>query len=241
MHESVYKQLELNLRYVKIEVSAGKVGKCLESLIEKGYQGANVTIPHKLEALDWAKPNVSDAGLRIGAINTIRFSDRSAINTDAPAIVETLQNHGVQPGSKILVLGAGGSARAAWYALTAAGYSTFAYNRTAQRLQEALTDFGSSISIVEQLKSGTYDAILNATASSLTDLSLDIHWQGMEGLKFAFDFAYQENPTVFVQEAIAAGIPAIDGRELLVRQGALAFEFWLGFKPPYETMLQALN
>ena len=241
MHQAAYNAFNLNYRYLALKVPDQEVADCLDALLAKGYKGVNITVPHKSEALNWAITNADAIAKRIGAANTIRFSDHSAINTDAPAIVETIVAHGLQPGSRILVLGAGGSAKAAWVGLSDAGYHVFATNRTYHRLLEAIDSVDARVQPIQDIYSQEFASVINATSASLSNTSLGIQWHHFAGLQFAFDLAYAAHDTVFVDEAKRAGIAAIDGRELLARQGALAFSYWLDLRAPYEIMLSAIQ
>ena len=119
MHAAAYQALGLSYRYLAIHVLPGEVGQALARMESLGYQGVNVTVPHKEEALAWAKDS-EPLARRVRAANTLRLADKACINTDAPGFLDTLSEFHPEPRTAI-ILGAGGSARAIAVALMGAG------------------------------------------------------------------------------------------------------------------------
>lgn len=234
MHEAAYRALGLNLRYVAVRVSAGKVGEALDHFREIGFKGVNVTVPHKVEAMDWADPD--ELAEKIGAANTIDLHSRIATNTDAPGFLDTLEPLGLTQGARVLILGAGGSARAIAAVLPAAGYEVSIWNRTPTRAEELAREFGlNSVG----LATADYDLVVNTTSAGLSREGLPMGWdQALPGT-VVYDLVYGNTP--FLQEAEARGLRTLDGKELLVAQGARSFEFWLGIAPPRDVMREAIR
>ncbi len=140
MHNAAFAHLGLDWRYVPFPVApepASRVGEAVLGLRALGLRGANVTVPHK-QAVMAHLDRLTPAAQAIGAVNTILLDAEGALvgdNTDAPGFVADLREHGVEvPGRRVLVLGAGGSARAVAYGLAAAGASQITLvNRSVDR------------------------------------------------------------------------------------------------------------
>jgi len=236
MHMTAYAALGLTRQYLAVHVPVGEVGEALERLRELGYRGVNVTVPHKHEAWQWAI--VSDPlSKRIEAANTFDLQTRRCINTDAPGFMDTLK--GFDFGDRnALILGAGGSAKAIVAAMTEAGWNLQIYNRTAIRAQELAAEFGCKA--VPEPDLSRASLVVNTTSAALKGDDLQIDWSGSGPDLVAYDLMYGK-PTRFLQGAMQRGLRTLDGLELLVAQGALAFEWWLGTTAPRDAMREALQ
>jgi shikimate dehydrogenase len=237
MHAAAYAELELPYRYVAIQVPAGEVGTALEHLRDLGYRGVNVTVPHKAEAWQWAVESDS-LSRRVGAANTFDLADRRCINTDAPGFLETLRDLPIRERSAV-ILGAGGSAKAIVAALAEQGWRLRIYNRTASRATELASEFGAQ-AISDPDLSGVSLAV-NTTSASLTGDGLELDWSHVKDDLVAYDLMYGKEPTPFIRSATSLGLKTVDGLDLLVAQGALAFEWWLGLPAPRLAMREALQ
>lgn len=207
-----------------------------------GFVGANVTIPHKEAALAVAGVT-SDRARAIGAANTLSFEADgtiSADNTDAPGLVAALPFS--PAGRTAVVLGAGGSARAAAWALRDAGAVDVAVlNRTHERAQALADDLG--VRAVTELPR-TADLLVNCTAVGLTDDSarlkeLPLPADAVSSFTCIVDMVYRDEDTALIAAARARGLLLVDGLEILVRQGALSFEIWTGQQPSLQAMRDA--
>jgi shikimate dehydrogenase len=207
----------------------------VRGLPASGFRGANVTIPHKHAALALAD-RASDRARAIGAANTLVFGDDGvtrADNTDAPALIGALQRRldGIA-GRSALVLGAGGSARAAVWALLDAGAGEVrVWNRRIERAQALCAELGG----VPALEAGPADVLVHCTPLGLTPDSdlplfnvLPIKADQLQGYGIVVDFVYRADGTRLLREAQQRGVRTIDGLELLVGQGALSFEQFTG-------------
>jgi shikimate dehydrogenase len=190
-----------------------------------GFLGANVTIPHKEAALAIAD-SATPLARTIGAANTLTFTDAGieADNTDAPGLLEAI---GDAPQSA-LVLGAGGSARAAVHALAGAGCEVFILARTPSRAADL------PATVVDRAVHA--QALVNCTPVGLGDpdeLPLD-----PAGYELVVDFVYREGGTALTRRAEGR---VVEGLELLVRQGALSFTKWTGRQAPLDVMRAAVQ
>ena len=231
--------------YEAIELAPAEFAPRTQALAADGFAGANVTIPHKKAALEIADV-ASERAREIGAANTLSFIDGSihAENTDAPGFLSAL---GEQPiGSNSLVLGAGGSARAIVWALQGAGATVQVWNRTRANAEALVDDVGGSVLDPSgRISLAGFDLIVNTTSVGLggpkaTDLDdLNLSSEELSISQTVVDLVYGDAMTALLAAASAAGARCIDGREILVRQGAESFRIWTGIEPPIEVMREA--
>jgi len=241
MHEAAYAALGLEgWSYQLLPVPPELFEETARALPGAGFHGANVTIPHKQAALALAD-EATDAARAIGAANTLTFADGRihADNTDAPGIVDALP---LDPaGARVLLLGAGGTARAALWALRDAGAADVAvWNRTRARAERLTAELGGRVvdGAIEA------DLLVNTTAAGLAAGEdqfdhLPLTRDQVAGYACVVDLVYGAEATALVAAAEAAGVPTVDGLEILVRQGARSFERWTGRTPPLDVMRAA--
>lgn len=242
MHNAAFAATALDWRYLKLPVAPERFAETVRALPASGYRGANVTIPHKVAALACAD-SASEAASGIGAANTLTFEggEMAADNTDAPGLIAALP---CDPrGLRATVLGAGGAARAAAWALRDAGAAeVFVWNRTAARARALADDLGASA--VERPPQS--DVLVNATAvgldpavaeaAALAQLALE----ALDVPPVVVDLVYRAHgETPVVAWARRAGAAVSDGLEVLVRQGALSFERWTSVAAPLDVMRRA--
>jgi shikimate dehydrogenase len=247
MHNAALAHLGMSdWHYQRLPVPPMLFEQTVGSLGKAGFVGANVTIPHKQAALELAD-EASPAAKAIGAANTLSFAQDgtiSAENTDAPGLIAAL---GVPAaGLRAQVLGAGGSARAAVWALIDAGAAeVLVWNRTPQRAQELARDMGARATSAPQ----DADLLVNCTSvglgierSATEDCALNhLGLTGDQVGKYShvIDLVYRSTPTPLLAAARARGARTVDGLEMLVAQGALSLELWTGREAPLEVMRPA--
>jgi shikimate dehydrogenase len=242
MHAAAFAALGLtDWTYQLLPVPPELFDETVRALPAAGFAGANVTIPHKLAALALAD-EASDAAREIGAANTLSFDADGAIraeNTDAPGLLASLQ---LEPaGRTALVLGAGGSARAAVWALLRAGAEVAVWNRTAARAEALVRELGGRVATGAE----PADFLLNCTAVGLHDpthdatrtfKSLPVSADELGEYACVVDLVYRDTPTPLIDAARRAGVEVVDGLAILVAQGAASFELWTGREAPVEVM-----
>ena len=236
MHNAAFEALGLDWRYVHLPVAAEVFAETVRALPASGYRGVNVTIPHKEAALALAD-EASDAARSIGAANTLTFADGviRADNTDGAGLLAAMPRE--PRGMSALVLGAGGAGRAAAWALREAGARVNVWNRTLARAQACADALG--VACVDEPASA--ELLVNATSVGLQpgDSLADLPLGGIDRPEVAMELVYGEHETPFQAWAEAAGAEVVGGLEVLVRQGALAFELWTGREAPLEAMRRA--
>lgn len=264
MHNAAFEALSMNWRYLPFPVAPGMVETAVRGLAAAGLAGLNVTIPHKgavIPLLTTCSANVR----RSNSANTLVFSRTESgglaihgESTDPPGFLAALRGGGFDPGAhtRVIVAGAGGSARAVSLALAEAGVT---------RVTILARDLARAASLVEGLAGafGTVNwqagqlertALLDAAAHShllvnATPLGM---WPQVSGTPWpeeepfpnrlaVFDLVYNPRDTRLLQQARAGGALAIGGLEMLVQQGALSFQMWTGTFPPLDVMRKAIS
>ena len=230
--------------YVAFRVPAGGLEAAVRGLAALGAIGCNVTIPHK-EAAALLCDSRSAEAAAAGAVNTLVFRDGRIEGhlTDGLGMLDALRDRGVEPaGRPALVLGAGGSARAAASALLVAGAGPVRVlarrPAAAQALAVSLAGLGA-IEAVADVPGGPLGIVAHCTpAGALVELETSpLAADALGRMDIACDFAYRPDGTP--TPLVASGRPAIDGLELLVRQGARAFELFFGRPAPLDAMRRA--
>jgi shikimate dehydrogenase len=256
MHTAAFRALGMDgeWSYEAIELSPGEFEGGVGELRERGFVGANVTVPHKEAALALSERS-SDAAAAIGAANTLSFTADgvAADNTDAPGLIASLPED--PRGRRALVLGAGGAARAAIWALAGAGAEVSVHNRTEARARAVAEELGASVmpDSGRQLPVEEFEIVVNATSIGLAgglppaQAPLDaLKGLGVAADRFSdrqivVDLVYGTIPTELIQAARSAGATVVDGLEILIRQGAESFRIWTGTEAPVEAMRAAIE
>lgn len=199
--------------------------KFKDTFLSLGLSGANITVPFKENALE-ACDVLDDYAKNIGAVNTVVLKNGKlhGFNTDAPGFIASLD--GFKP-KKVLILGAGGTARAIAYALKTEGINVMVANRSTPRL-EFFAKRGFDVCEFERLdvKAG-YDLVINTTSAGLTsDIELPCKEEILDILlrnaAMAYDCIYKE--TAFLKKAKELGVVSKDGLDMLIWQAFFAFE-----------------
>ncbi|HTA37009.1 MAG TPA: shikimate dehydrogenase [Solirubrobacteraceae bacterium] len=239
MHNAALAELGLSdWHYQALPVPPELFEQTTRALGGSGFAGANVTIPHKHAALALAD-GASEAARAIGAANTLTFAPGGAIaaeNTDAPGLIAALD--APLAGKRALVLGAGGSARAAVWALGDAGArEVLICNRTRERAERLADELGASAVVAPQ----PADVLVNCTSVGLQAASDELEQLGLDAERLGdyalvVDLVYRVGATALVRAADEQGARTVDGIDVLVAQGALSLELWTGRAAPHATM-----
>lgn len=235
--------------YVALRCGADDLPVLLRGIAHAGG-GGNVTLPHKERAAA-VLDEPTDAVRRTGACNTYWLEDGSirGDNTDVEGFRRAARALMDAPaeGARVLLLGAGGAARAVLLALLddGAGEVTI-LNRTTERARAVARRIGGDrVRVADDADSvagGAFDLVVNATRLGLEPDDPDpVDLDVLEDVAAVMDLVYAPGETGFVRRARSRGIPAMDGGEMLVRQGAAAFERWWGQTAPLEAMRAALE
>jgi shikimate dehydrogenase len=238
MHNAAFQALGMDdWLYTRLPLAPEHFADAVRALPDSGYRGINVTIPHKEAALAVAD-SASAAAAEIGAANTLTFANGAieADNTDAQGFLDAIGEP--LAGRSVLVLGAGGAARAVVWAARQAGASeVLVWNRTAERARLLAADFGADA--VERPKRA--DVLVNTTAVGLNGSIEDLPMADTHDPELVADLVYGQSDPPVTAWARARGARITDGLEVLLRQGALSFVRWTGEDAPLDPMREAIR
>ena len=225
MHGFAIEGLGLDATYDKTLLLDGK--KLKETFFEKGFDGANVTVPHKEEAFKQAD-EIRGIAKQIGAVNTLVLENGKMIayNTDAEGFFESTKEFGKI--KSILILGAGGTAKAISLIFKEKGTKVTLLNRSESRLI-SFKEKGFEAYSWDEFKVDSYDLVVNTTSAGLNDSSYptpkNLLQEILKNTKSAIDVIYNKN-TPFLQLAKELKIPCKDGSDMLLYQGVKAFNLF---------------
>jgi shikimate dehydrogenase len=251
MHNAAFAALGLNWRYLAFEVVPENLRAAIEGAKAMGFAGFNLTVPHKLLALDLV--DALDESAKVwGAVNTIRFDEKGAtgFNTDADGLANSLREDLKLElrGKKVLLLGAGGAGRTAALKLASEKVAElFLVNRTPSKAEEIANEIKKrfpSAKVSVGFPEADVDLLLNATSLGLkTDdaLPLDKKKFSLKQTRSVYDMIYRPAETKLLAAAKAAGCQTANGLGMLLHQGAKAFEIWTGKTAPLDVMRRALE
>ncbi len=256
MQEAAFAAAGLNWRYLTVEVPPERLADAVRGMRAFGMQGINLTIPHKVAIMPYLDAIAPDAQI-IGAVNTVRREGDRYIgeNTDGKGFLRGVrEDAGVDPkGKRVVMLGAGGAARAVATELALAGASRIAIvNRTVQRGAAMVDDLRANTGADVQFVAweGTYavpadtDIFVNATSIGLypdVDAMPDVDLGAARDGMLVCDVVFNPPETPLVKAAKARGLPVLDGLSMLVYQGVIGFELWTGQRASEAVMKQALR
>jgi len=219
------------------------LGDFLKAIPELGIRGFSVTIPHKraiLKHLDACEPFAAE----MEAVNTVvvrRNGSLFGCNTDYLGIIRALEKKLAIVGSRILILGAGGSARSAAFALARAGASVFICSRREAAAKSLARAIGGEAFSRRALRKERFDAILNATPVGMhPKVGVSPLAGGELHCRIVMDFVYRPLQTELLRMAARKGIGTVSGLEMFLAQGLAQWELWTGRQPPEKAMRRAV-
>lgn len=255
MMEAAFKALELSWRYQLLSVDAANLKNAMLGMRGMNFVGMNFTIPHKVAVLEHLDEIAEDAAI-IGAVNTVHRKGDKLIgeNTDGKGFLRALEDAKVAPNvNHVVILGAGGAARAMGVELALAGAKTITIiNRSQERgetLAKLLNEKTPCTAMFSLWQSkheipSTANLVINATSIGLypniNDLA-DINYDSLNSDMLVCDVIPNPPHTRFLQEAQKRGAKTLDGLAMLVYQGAIAFKLWTGQDAPTDVMHKALQ
>jgi 3-dehydroquinate dehydratase/shikimate dehydrogenase len=241
MLNTAFRRETVNAAYLALQ--ADKLPDLLNLVQAIPIQGLSVTMPFKQEILPHLE-KTDPLTAKIGACNTVlRAPDGKlyGFNTDVAGIVGPLEKRMPLRNAKVLVLGAGGAARAAVFGLKDKGADVFILNRTPETAQKLARQAGAKTLKREALPKTTFDIVVNATPVGMAHQPAAPILEAKElNAKLVFDLVYNPLDTPLLQLARQQGIPTIPGVEMFVQQGARQFEIWTGKPAPEDEMLRVV-
>ncbi len=244
MHNAALEFLGIAARYEARDVPPESLKAEFVALRNSSLWGVNLSIPHKEAALELVD-SVSAEARAMGAINTIinRDGELHGLNTDAPGFMAALLEAGCNPsGLQVMVLGAGGAARGVCWALQQAGAKVNLWNRSPARARQLCDefdlDFVSDADLEQHVRNSSL--LVNTTSVGLDNpLESPLPNGVLPNSGWVCDIVYRPLETKILADARAAGLTGIDGLGMLVHQGALALEAWIGRDVPVAVMRKA--
>ncbi len=252
MQNAAFAATGTDATYVAMPVSPDELEPAIRGARALGMGGLNVTVPHK-EAVVPLCASLDEVAEQVGAVNVLArhaAGGWAGFNTDAPAVRGLLTDAGIGPRSRALVLGAGGAARAAVWALVSMGANVHVASRRNEQAEAIARDMTRKLGRPEgTLRTVDWEAvapeaiqadvIVNATTIGLTRGAGELPALAWRTGQVALDYVYGD--TAFARAARGNGARLVTGEQVLVRQGALAFKIWLGRSPPEDVMTRAIE
>ena len=230
--------------YIPLGVAPGGFGAAVRALVDLGFRGANVTIPHKLAAFEICDA-VAPFARRAGAVNTLIFRDGriEGSNTDGFGFLESIR--GAAPGWRAdagpaVLLGAGGAARAIAAALLDAGAPRVTLvNRTAAKAEALARDLGGPIHVADRPPLEDAALLVNTTSLGMQGQpGLEVDLAPLPASAVVADIVYVPLETRLLAAARARGLVAVDGLGMLLHQARPGFEAWFGVAPQVDQALR---
>jgi shikimate dehydrogenase len=241
IHNAAFAATGLDWVYVACDVAPGRGGDAVRAAATLGLAGLNVTMPHKTDAAA-ACDDLTPAAAALRSVNTVVVRDDGTVlgdSTDGEGFLRSLADRGLDPaGRTVLLLGAGGAARAVAAALVARGAQVAVAARRPEA-RDALVVAVPGTGTAEWPTDGPapFDVVVNATPIGMgDDPSLPV--EPAPG-QWIVDLVYHPFETPLLRRARDVGAPTVDGLGMLVHQAALAFEQWTGVPPPLDAMRAA--
>ena len=253
MHNAAFKRLNMDYAYVAFDVEPQNLKSAIDGAKSLGIKGLNVTIPHKIEVMEYLDEIDEVAGL-IGAVNTIDFKDMKGYNTDGIGAVRAIEEVTSIKNKDVIVAGAGGASRAISFYIAKYGADNLTIlNRNVEKAQSLVGDVSDSnlmgnveADSISEISSYLRDAdiLINTTpigmhpnindnpVASANDMHEDL---------VVFVAVYNPNETVLLKEAIKADAKPVYGIKMLLYQGAESFKIWTGIDAPVDAMEDALR
>ena len=245
MHNAAFMNMELDYCYVALDVHPADLRTAVEGVRAMGFAGLNITVPHK-EAIMPMLDKVDPEAAFIGAVNTVVNSNGKFIgyNTDGRGFMRSLAEEDIEVrGKNVLLVGAGGAARAVSWYLAESGSELSIYNRTPEKAAFLVNDLVINFKNVHHAEGldglGNADIVINSTSLGLKpEDPMPFEPSELKDGAVVVDLIYQD--TLLVQAARQRGLKTVNGLGMLLWQGVLASELWTGQEPPYKHMQDIL-
>ncbi len=253
MHNAAFEALGLDYVYLPFHVRREELACAINGMRALNIVGLNVTIPHKVDVIPLLD-KLDAMAERVKAVNTVVNENGvlTGYNTDAPGFLQALRSRSIEPeGKKIVVLGAGGAAKGVSFILAEAGADLAILNRTLSRAEELASQIAPyyqnkvkamtlSEENLKQALDGANVLVNNTSVGMVPEVDqTPVPARLLKSGMTVFDIVYNPLETRLLGEAKAAGACTIDGLDMLVWQGVLAFEKFTGRKAPFEIMKEA--
>ncbi|WP_406537513.1 shikimate dehydrogenase [Methanobrevibacter sp.] len=253
MHNAAFDELGMDYAYVAFDVNPKNLQSAIEGAKSLNIRGFNVTIPHKIEVMQFLD-EIDEVASLIGAVNTIDFKNLKGYNTDGIGAVKAIEEVSSIKNKNVVVAGAGGASRAISFYLAKYGAESLTIlNRNVDKAQGLAGDVSDS-GLINDVNAGSIseigrylvnaDILVDTTPigmhPNIDDAPIALVGDMHEDL-VVFDAVYNPNETVLLKEAIKAGAKPVYGIKMLLYQGAESFRIWTGRDAPVDAMENALK
>lgn len=252
MHNAVFMFLNLDCIYIAMRVKIGELDAAIKSIKSANISGFNVTMPHKVAIMGYLD-ELDNECILANAVNTVAVNEKlKGYNTDIHGFIKPIKDRKISLENKdVLLLGAGGAARAAIIGLSREHINSLILaNRSIAKAKKMIDDLKSRIDIkfdikfveLEDAKDHAYESylIVNATPLGMSNEPSIISSEHINPASIVYDVVYRPMNTPLIEEAMIANAQVIYGYEMLLEQGAKAFEIWLKMEAPRDVMKMAL-
>ena len=241
MHNRAFANRNLNAVYLAFQVT--DLEAAVDGIRALGIKGASITLPHKTAVIPLLD-KVDPAAAAIGAVNTIVNHDGTLVgkNSDSSGAIDALRKQTSIKGKSVLIIGAGGAARAIGFGIHNQGGRITVTNRSTQAGESLAGDLGGSFVPAGELAADGFDILINTTPAGMhpqTDAS-PIPLGILRSELTVMDIVYNPLKTRLLEAAARKGCKTVDGLAMFVNQGARQFEWWTGESAPVEIMRQAV-
>ena len=253
MHNAAFDALNMDYAYVAFDVNPNDLKSAIEGAESLNIKGFNVTIPHKVDVMQYLD-ELDEVARLIGAVNTIDFKNLKGYNTDGIGAVKAIEEVTSIKNKNVVVAGAGGASRAISFYIAKYGAESLTILNRNEAKAESLASDVSDSGLIGEVASDSINAIGNYMESA--DVLIDATPLGMhpnindepivkadmmdEDL-VVFDAVYNPNETVLIKEVIKANAKPVYGIKMLLYQGAESFKIWTGKTAPVDVMEKALR
>lgn len=253
MMEKAFAQVDLDWRYLTLEVAPENLADAIRGMRAMGFRGCNLTIPHKVAVIEHLD-RTTEAATLMGAVNCVNREGNELIgdNTDGKGFVQSLKELTDPAGKNVVILGAGGAARAIAVEIALAGAAALTIvNRGEARGRELVDLLNEKVKVPTQfvLWEGDYqvppeaEVVINATSIGLGDASarIPLAVDTLESDMIVADVVFNPPETRLLRDAASRGCQTLDGLGMLVNQAVIGFKIWTGRDPDPQVMRDALE
>ncbi|MEE9608373.1 MAG: shikimate dehydrogenase [Myxococcota bacterium] len=243
MHNAAFAALGIDAVYLAFDVPPALLAEAIAGARAFGVRQLAVSIPHKRAVMDHLD-EIDATARRIGAVNTVTLRDRRLVgaNTDWLGVVRALERESELKGTRAVVLGAGGTARAAVYGLLERGARVAVLNRTVDRARALADELGAeSAGGLADLGDTTHDVLVNTTSVGLREDASPVDAAAISAGAVVLDAVYEPERTRLLRDASSRGARAVEGKWMLVHQAAEQLRLWTGCEAPVEVMADAFD
>jgi 3-dehydroquinate dehydratase / shikimate dehydrogenase len=246
MHNPAFKDNKLNFVYMPFKTATHELGNFIKNIRDYGFAGFSVTVPHKIKIMNYLD-ELDDTAKSIGAVNTVKRNGLNLVgyNTDYYGAVNALKEKVMLKGKKVLVLGAGGAARAIIYGLKNESAILTIINRTRYKAESLAHEFGVNHGDIKNIGKliEENDVLINATSIGMNPNAnmSPIDEKFLKKGLIVMDIVYNPIRTKLIRESIDAGCEVITGDKMLLYQAMRQFELWTGCEPDKKLMVKSLS